>query len=282
MISGVLLLMVGAVDLIGSAKRINPLAGRALVLAAVTLIAVYGLGTPLPAVALCALLTVGWVLAMSRPSQPTRSTKVPRLWPVVLLVLAVVGITVYDGTGTSASGFLVDAYALVAIDAAQSVSLSTVIAAIAMGVFLTRSANIITLAALGRSHSEAADTAAGIATADAEAGGTPVGERNKWELFFRGRKVGSIRAGKPTSLGPALKGGRLIGPLERLLIVVLAFSGAPAIIAALAAAKGIVRFPEIAEDRGTGSKAEEFLVGSLASWSLSAFAVLYLHLSHLG
>lgn len=71
-----------------------------------------------------------------------------------------------------------------------------------------------------------------------------------------------------------LLGGRIIGPLERLLIVFLALAGAPTLIAALLAAKGIVRFPEISADRGTGSKAEEFLIGSLTSWGLAALGVL--------
>ena len=69
-------------------------------------------------------------------------------------------------------------------------------------------------------------------------------------------------------------GGRIIGPLERLLIVFLALAGAPTLIAALLAAKGIVRFPEISADRGTGSKAEEFLIGSLTSWGLAGLGFL--------
>ena len=42
-----------------------------------------------------------------------------------------------------------------------------------------------------------------------------------------------------------LRDGQLIGPLERLLIVARALSGLYVIAAALIAAKGIVRFPEI-------------------------------------
>ena len=38
----------------------------------------------------------------------------------------------------------------------------------------------------------------------------------------------------------------------------------------LGAALGLVRFPEISADRGEGSRAEEFLVGSLASWGIAA------------
>lgn len=71
-----------------------------------------------------------------------------------------------------------------------------------------------------------------------------------------------------------MRGGRLIGPLERWLIVGLALVGAQGIVAALMAAKGIVRFPEISKNSGEGSKAEEFLIGSLISWGLAGAGAL--------
>ena len=40
------------------------------------------------------------------------------------------------------------------------------------------------------------------------------------------------------------------------------------------AAQGIVRFPEISADAGKGSRAEEFLVGSLTSWGLAFVSAL--------
>ena len=49
------------------------------------------------------------------------------------------------------------------------------------------------------------------------------------------------------------------------------------VIAAVIAAKGVVRFPEIAGDKGEGSKAEEFLVGTLTSCALAAAGGLYLY-----
>lgn len=75
-----------------------------------------------------------------------------------------------------------------------------------------------------------------------------------------------------------LKGGRFIGPMERILVLGLALAGAEGIIGALMAAKGIVRFPEISADRQRGGRAEEFLVGSLTSWGLAAGGVLLLWL----
>ena len=64
----------------------------------------------------------------------------------------------------------------------------------------------------------------------------------------------------------SFKGGRLIGPLERMLVVVLTLASAYSLLAAMLAAKGIVRFPEISKDGETGARAEYFLVGSLVSW----------------
>ncbi len=72
----------------------------------------------------------------------------------------------------------------------------------------------------------------------------------------------------------AFKGGRLIGPLERVMVFALTLSGAFTLIAAVLAAKGIVRFPEISRDSGTGARAEYFLVGSLVSWSVALGAAL--------
>ena len=72
-----------------------------------------------------------------------------------------------------------------------------------------------------------------------------------------------------------LSGGRWIGPLERLLIVLMAASGPQAAIAAIIAAKGVIRFPEVSKD-DTGEKAEEFLIGSLVSWGLAAAAAVFI------
>lgn len=82
--------------------------------------------------------------------------------------------------------------------------------------------------------------------------------------------------GRGASVDDGLRGGRVIGPLERILMAVLALFGAQAVIAALAAAKGIVRFPAISSDRPGGTRAEEFLIGSLTSWGLAGGGALLL------
>lgn len=66
-----------------------------------------------------------------------------------------------------------------------------------------------------------------------------------------------------------LKGGRVIGPLERVLVFGFAVGGNYGGVAAILAAKGILRFPEISKDEGDGSRAEYVLVGSFVSWFLA-------------
>jgi hypothetical protein len=76
-----------------------------------------------------------------------------------------------------------------------------------------------------------------------------------------------------------LKGGRIIGPMERWLIFGLAVAGAPTAAGIVVAAKGLIRFAEIRGDGaatpGTGGvatvqwKTEYLLLGSLTSWLLA-------------
>ena len=85
--------------------------------------------------------------------------------------------------------------------------------------------------------------------------------------------VGAVKpAGEPQP-SDRLKGGRLLGPMERLLILGLGLSGQLAVATAVVAAKSIIRFPEInaqkaRENGGIGidEVTEYFLVGSFASW----------------
>jgi len=83
---------------------------------------------------------------------------------------------------------------------------------------------------------------------------------------------------RPSSSETPMRGGRWIGPLERILILLLASVEAPAAVAAVVAAKGVIRFPEISKD-DAGQKAEEFLVGSFASWVLAVLGVVVIHVS---
>jgi hypothetical protein len=87
--------------------------------------------------------------------------------------------------------------------------------------------------------------------------------------------VGAVRpAGEPQP-SDRLKGGRLLGPMERLLILSLGVGGQVAAAGAVVAAKGIIRFPELNAqknrdgDVGIDEVTEYFLVGSFTSWLLA-------------
>jgi hypothetical protein len=80
-----------------------------------------------------------------------------------------------------------------------------------------------------------------------------------------------------------IKGGRVLGPMERLLILGLGLAGNLEAAAIIVAAKGLLRFPELQAyraDVGTretlgmrgqrvDALTEYFLIGSMASWMLA-------------
>ena len=104
-------------------------------------------------------------------------------------------------------------------------------------------------------------------------GSVPGAPRSRgWQLLIGGRSWAALRQEDEHVM--QLRGGRFIGPLERWLILLSALAGQPALIAAVVAAKGIGRFPELAADRARGAKAEEFLVGSLVSWGSAGLAAI--------
>ncbi|WP_295661929.1 hypothetical protein [uncultured Nocardioides sp.] len=89
-----------------------------------------------------------------------------------------------------------------------------------------------------------------------------------------------------------LKGGRLLGPLERLFILGLGLAGELTAAGIVVAAKGLIRFPELqaerdrargADRRGDGpvdaaihDVTEYFLVGSFVSWTIALAALVLL------
>lgn len=69
-----------------------------------------------------------------------------------------------------------------------------------------------------------------------------------------------------------LKGGRLLGPMERLVILGLGLAGQVTAASIVIAAKGLLRWPELQSPREQArvhQLTEYFLVGSFVSWSLA-------------
>ena len=80
----------------------------------------------------------------------------------------------------------------------------------------------------------------------------------------------------PTNL---LKGGRLLGPLERVFILALTLGGQFTAASVVVAAKGLLRFPELSSRRDQERihhLTEYFLLGSFVSWlvALGSYVLL--------
>lgn len=77
-----------------------------------------------------------------------------------------------------------------------------------------------------------------------------------------------------------LKGGRLLGPMERVFIVGLGLAGQLTAASVVVAAKGLLRWPELqaAREEGPGihQVTEYFLVGSFVSWMLALGSLVLL------
>ncbi len=79
-----------------------------------------------------------------------------------------------------------------------------------------------------------------------------------------------------------LKGGRLLGPMERLFILGLGLAGQLTAASIVVAAKGLLRWPELQAARdepgaaGIHEVTEYFLVGSFASWLIALGSLILL------
>jgi hypothetical protein len=76
-----------------------------------------------------------------------------------------------------------------------------------------------------------------------------------------------------------LKGGRLLGPMERVLIVGLGLAGHLTAASIVIAAKGLLRWPELqskTEQQWIHRLTEYFLVGSFVSWLVALGALVLL------
>lgn len=76
-----------------------------------------------------------------------------------------------------------------------------------------------------------------------------------------------------------MKGGRLLGPLERVFILALALAGQITAASIVVAAKGLLRFPELSsrgEQHHVHQMTEYFLVGSFVSWLVALSTMVLL------
>jgi hypothetical protein len=94
--------------------------------------------------------------------------------------------------------------------------------------------------------------------------------------------TGTVHPGRHGEAGDPdmqLKGGRLLGPMERVVIVGLGVGGHLTAASIVIAAKGLLRFPELSSDREQvriHQLTEYFLVGSFVSWLIALSSLVLL------
>lgn len=197
------------------------------------------------------------------------------IWAVVLLTVGVAAWPALTAVWAAAAlGYLALAVVFAAyvphfaIRFVGELTQLQVLAVAAVALFLGLSANLVCRGALRRAR--AAEEPTLVTAAGARQQGAPGIAARMREALTERWVTQPLAAGE-------MRGGRIIGPLERWILVALALVGAQGIVAALMAAKGIVRFPEISKNSGDGSKAEEFLVGSLISWGLAGAGAAFIY-----
>ena len=93
--------------------------------------------------------------------------------------------------------------------------------------------------------------------------------------------TGTISPARRTMSDPEmrLKGGRLLGPMERVVILGLGLAGHLTAASIVIAAKGLLRWPELqsrTEQEHVHQLTEYFLLGSFASWLVSLSSLVLL------
>lgn len=91
--------------------------------------------------------------------------------------------------------------------------------------------------------------------------------------------VNPARHGQVDDPEMQLKGGRLLGPMERVFILGLALGGQVTAASIVVAAKGLLRFPELSSRRDQERihlLTEYFLVGSFVSWLVALTSLVLL------
>jgi len=287
MLAGVLLALVGLADVVrartgtdAAPRRVLTTTVIVLLWAAVTTTAVLGLGlavwSALVTVVLAALWVATTIPVRSGGTPVGRDRPLPWLrrsgsWPAALLAVAVAVLLLW-APGPDASGFVVDWHRDAGPTFVGAVPLAAIVAGVGSALFLVDSANVVVAQALPPGLSS--DARPGAAAAPAAPAPAPAAEQTRRKRFGW-RRTAKAPAADAAAAAAAdstvtLKGGRMIGPIERLLLAGFSLAGAFPVVAALIAAKGIVRFPEIRRET-TGYQAEYFLIGSLVSWAM-AFA----------
>ncbi|WP_455905184.1 hypothetical protein [Microbacterium sp.] len=281
-VAGFILLAVGSADLV---RQFAPRRWVGYLTVAVMLLLLGSVSDALVPMVLGLVVGALWVWCM-----PAERRAPLGFWPAVLLGVLSIGSVVWLGARTDA-GLIGSVWSV--RSPFGEIPFDLALLTVGTGVFLLESANLVVRAALDGEHTwrpaelrraavldspdeqpTASDTPVAhpvVPGAQADDGvigvigeaGVGAADTVAAEQSEPAGEADAVPARDPRA---GFKGGRLIGPLERILVMLLTLAAAYPILAAMLAAKGIVRFPEISRDGETGARAEYFLVGSLVSW----------------
>jgi hypothetical protein len=269
--AGFVLFAIGAADLV---REFVPASRRwvGLLAGAIVLIALGAFSAALPAALLALIVAAGWIWLT-----PVGARSRAGFWPVVF-VGAVAGILIAVFPARADAGLIGEVWGLQT--PIGPLSFDQVVLIAGTVVFLLESANVVVRTALAQGSADIAQvTSEAMPDTDESTDAVPVLASESQAVLTPGESADPTApagqaaspevAGSASRVEPALKGGRLIGPLERLLVLALTLAAMYPLVAAILAAKGIVRFPEISRDSAAGNRAEYFLIGSLVSWVLA-------------
>ncbi|WES65769.1 hypothetical protein P0L94_06780 [Microbacter sp. GSS18] len=268
-LAGLLLLAIGGADLV---RAFVPRRWAGYLVVAVAALAIGVVAAALLEALVAVVVAAVWVWAVPT-HRPVRAAFWPALAVGVLCALAVMSIP-----PRASAGVMSDVWQFPT--PGGELSFDAAVLVVGAVVFLFESANVVVRLALNSVGVGGGPRAATTAPGRDE---RPADDLRGAETLAEEVAVEAVEPAAPQPLEhePRLKGGRLIGPLERILVFSLTLLGAYTLVAAFVAAKGIVRFPEISRDSDRGNSAEYFLIGSMVSWvvALSAAALVWWSLS---
>lgn len=192
----------------------------------------------------------------------------------VFLLLGVLGtITVLDGSFADRRSFPFQRGNPLVESLIGSLPVASIACLVGLLVFMTTTGNILVRLVVDLSTETLIGDRGGKSAPAADERSTS--DRPPALGWMRRRRIGEDDSGTTGSSArqhppvSSPRGGRIIGSVERLVLVGLLLAGLPEISVAVIAAKGIIRFPEISQSRDRAGSAEYFLVGNLTSWALA-------------
>ncbi|WP_345802156.1 hypothetical protein AAIB33_03380 [Microbacterium sp. AZCO] len=262
-VAGLILLAIGSADIL---REFLPARRRWIGLAAgaVAILVLAALSDAVLAGLLAVALAAAWVW-LAPVGAPSRAG----FWPAVA-VGALCAVLVAALPARPSPGIIGDAWMLPT--PVGDISFDHAVLALGAALFLLESSNVVVRAALVQEKVQVGPEPVEASPAAVESRGMDAGIPAREPATTESAVDDEATVITPLAAAPALKGGRLIGPLERMLVFALTLAAMYPLLAAILAAKGIVRFPEISRDSAAGNRAEYFLIGSLVSWVIALAA----------